>query len=71
MKELEEAYKTLEKSIKTISKSQAELLAKVREQSPEEVDELIADNKQIFKAIRNRDTEALLNMQKKYANTTD
>ena len=71
MKELEEAYKTPEKSIKTISKSQAELLAKVREQSPEEVDELISDNKQIFKAIRNRDTEALLNMQKKYANTTD
>lgn len=71
MEELKEAYKTLEKSIKTISKSQAELLAKVREQSPEEVDELIADNKKIFKAIRNRDTDALLKMQKKYANTTD
>ena len=71
MEELKEAYKTLEKSIKTISKSQAELLAKVREESPEEVDELIADNKKIFKAIRNRDTDALLKMQKKYANTTD
>ena len=65
------AAKGLRKNIEMLQKMSNSTLQKIREQNPEQVDSLIADNSKVMKAIREGNVEELNKLHKKYADSSN
>lgn len=61
----------LQKDIKKLMKNNEEILHKVREQSPEQVDVLIRDTKSVMKLVKQGDIDALNKLKQKYADSSN
>tara|TARA_R110000772_G_scaffold11971_3_gene37020 strand:+ start:953 stop:1171 length:219 start_codon:yes stop_codon:yes gene_type:complete len=60
----------LKKNIQLLTSAHDDILAKIRNEKPDEVDAIIRDNKKVLDAINNKDLSVLNELHKKYANNT-
>lgn len=71
MQEFKKITEDVAKSLKKMNAICSEVLSSVREQEPEKVDAIIKDQKSIMKAVKKGDISALIDLQKKYADTSN
>ena len=71
MEDFSKIAKELKKNIKKMTKMNESILNEIREQSPEQVNQILKDNKLVMKAIKNRDIDALNNLHSRYADNSN
>lgn len=71
MQEFKKITEDVAKSLKKMNAICSEVLSTIREEEPEKVDAIIKDQKSIMKAVKKGDISALIDLQKKYADTSN
>jgi len=71
MENIETHIKEFKKSLRKLLEINEKNLEKIKEQNPESFKKISIDTAKIEKAIREKDFESLLKLQKDYANHTD
>jgi len=67
MQDWKNVSKELTKNIEKMKKLTDEILMKAQEKEPEKVREIMKDNSDVLKAIKNKDVQVLTDLYKKYA----
>ena len=67
MQDFKNVSKQLTKNIEKMKKLTDEILMKAQEKEPEKVREIMKDNSDVLKAIKNKDVQVLTDLYKKYA----
>jgi len=67
MQDFKNVSKELTKNIEKMKKLTDEILMKAQEKEPEKVREIMKDNSDVLKAIKNKDVQVLTDLYKKYA----
>tara|TARA_B100001057_G_C22373809_1_gene765704 strand:+ start:140 stop:355 length:216 start_codon:yes stop_codon:yes gene_type:complete len=70
MQDFKNVSKELTKNIEKMKKLTDEILMKAQEKEPEKVREIMKDNSDVLKAIKNRDVQVLTDLYKKYADNS-
>lgn len=70
MQDFKNVSKELTKNIEKMKKLTDEILMKAQEKEPEKVGEIMKDNSDVLKAIKNRDVQVLTDLYKKYADNS-
>jgi len=70
MQDLKNVTKQLTKNIEKMKKLTDEILLKAQEKEPEKVREIMKDNSDVLKAIKNKDVQVLTELYKKYADNS-
>lgn len=70
MQDFKNVSKELTKNIEKMKKLTDEILMKAQEKEPEKVREIMKDNSDVLKAIKNKDVQVLTDLYKKYADNS-
>lgn len=71
MEDFSKIAKDLKKNIEKMSKMNESILAQIKEESPEQVNQILKDNKLVMKSIKNGDVDALNKLHLRYANNSN
>tara|TARA_R110000787_G_scaffold148149_1_gene262020 strand:+ start:3249 stop:3464 length:216 start_codon:yes stop_codon:yes gene_type:complete len=70
MDEYKKIAESFQENIKKIQILTEKTLSTIREQEPDKVAEILKDQKTTLKALKNKDFETIIKLQKKYADNT-
>lgn len=71
MQDFSKIAKDLKKNIQKMSKMNESILNQIREESPDQVNEILKDHKLVMKAIKNGDVDALNQLHSRYADNSN
>jgi len=71
MEDFSKIAKELKKNIQKMTKMNESILNNIREENPDQVNQILKDNKLVMKAIKNGDVDALNQLQTRYAHNSN